>query len=172
MSSHNPGSYLLLLELSSSRTIQVGKLGSFLFPAGWYVYAGSALGGLEARVARHQRPSSVRRWHLDYLRAEAIIEDAVLFPGPGRRECELARALLAMPGASIPAPRFGASDCRCPTHLVRFSARPSLEFIAAASGGAPLARLANEDSRGWGQEHDQQDVEGRDGGDQRKVGYP
>lgn len=167
MSSHNPGSYLLLLELSSSRTIQVGKLGSFLFPAGWYVYAGSALGGLEARVARHQRPSSVRRWHLDYLRAEAVVRDAIPFPGPQRCECELARALLALPAASVLAPGFGASDCRCPTHLVYFAERPPLAAITAASGGRSRAALANEDSSGPSLEHHQQDVEGQDGGDQR-----
>ncbi|MCL4532378.1 MAG: GIY-YIG nuclease family protein [Actinobacteria bacterium] len=125
-----PGSYLLLLELAESREIEVGKLGVFSFPAGWYVYAGSAMSGIEQRVSRHLRPSAVRRWHLDYLRAYAPIREVLRFPGTERRECELATTLTRLPSATVPAPRFGASDCRCRTHLVYFAARPSLEEIS------------------------------------------
>ena len=124
-----PGSYLLLLELPEPLEIAVGKLGVFSFPKGWYVYAGSAMGGLEQRVGRHLRGSPVQRWHIDYLRALAPIRNALTFPGTERRECELAAAMLRLPGASVPAPRFGASDCHCHTHLVHFAARPSLEGI-------------------------------------------
>ncbi|MBI3980077.1 MAG: GIY-YIG nuclease family protein [Chloroflexi bacterium] len=129
MSERVPGSYLLLFELGEEATIRVGKLGTFSFPAGWYVYVGSALGGIEQRVARHLRPSPVRRWHLDYLRAVAPIREVRLFPGAGRRECGLAGAVLALPGAGIPAPRFGASDCRCPAHLAHFPSRPRLDEV-------------------------------------------
>ncbi len=125
-----PGSYLLVMELAEPREIQVGKLGVFAFPAGWYVYAGSALGGIEQRVNRHLRHSSVRRWHLDYLRAYAPIREVLRFPGTERRECELATTLMRLPGAMVPAPHFGASDCRCPSHLVHFAARPPLEEIS------------------------------------------
>lgn len=121
-----PGCYLLLLELERGRPIAVGRLGTFTFPAGWYVYAGSALGGLEQRVRRHLRPSAVRRWHVDYLRAEARVRGAWLLPGRERRECDLASAVLALPGASIPAPRFGASDCRCRAHLAHLPLAPAL----------------------------------------------
>jgi hypothetical protein len=31
-----------------------------------------------------------------------------------------------MPGASLPVPGFGASDCRCQTHLMRFGRLPAL----------------------------------------------
>jgi Uri superfamily endonuclease len=31
-----------------------------------------------------------------------------------------------MPGASIPLPGFGSSDCECDTHLFRFEAIPSI----------------------------------------------
>src|SRR5438477_607534 len=80
------GGDLLVLELDRPARIEVGRLGSFGFPAGWYVYAGSALGGLERRIGRHLRPSAVRRWHLDYLRAAAAIRDVLVFPGSERRE--------------------------------------------------------------------------------------
>ncbi|MBI2939275.1 MAG: GIY-YIG nuclease family protein [Chloroflexi bacterium] len=102
----------------------MGRLGTFHFPAGWYVYVGSAMGGLEQRVARHRHPSPIRRWHLDYLRAEAPVREVHLFPSPARRECDLARAVLALPFASVPVPRFGASDCRCPAHLAHFPGEP------------------------------------------------
>ena len=47
------GSYALVLRLPSRRKIQVGKLGLVEFPRGNYIYFGSPLGGLDARVARH-----------------------------------------------------------------------------------------------------------------------
>ncbi len=127
--SRTPGSYLLLMHLTEPREIAVGKLGSFTFPIGWYVYAGSALGGMEARVARHLRESQVRRWHLDYLRAFAPVVDVRLFPGSQRKECDFARRLMQLPGATIVVPGFGSSDCHCHSHLICFSSRPSLEDL-------------------------------------------
>lgn len=124
-----PGSYLLVLELERAATLRVGRLGNRCFPAGWYVYVGSALGGLAQRVARHLRASPVRRWHVDYLRAEAEIREVLLLPGVRRGECALAGAVLALPGASLPAPGFGASDCRCRAHLVHFALRPDLRLL-------------------------------------------
>ena len=128
-----PGSYLLLLELGQAKAIRVGRLGTFDFPQGWYVYVGSALAGLEQRASRHLRPALVQHWHLDYLRAEAPVREVHLFPSSCRQECDLARVLLSLPGASIPAPRFGASDCRCPAHLVHFEDYPALEAVFGLS---------------------------------------
>lgn len=122
-----PGAYALLMELDPDAIIPVGRLGTFEFPAGWYVYVGSALGGLDRRLRRHLRPSAIRHWHVDYLRAEAPIREIHVFPGRVRRECELARAIVALPGASIPVAGFGASDCRCRSHLAHFSGRPVLD---------------------------------------------
>ena len=53
------GTYALVLQLERQEEIAIGKLGTFTFPAGYYLYVGSALGpgGLEARLARH-RPST------------------------------------------------------------------------------------------------------------------
>lgn len=119
-----PGSYLLLLELPAAARLTVGRLGTIDFPPGWYAYAGSALGGLAGRVLRHLRGGSARHWHIDYLRAEATVRAVYCLAGPERRECELAAALRRLPGAAVPAPRFGASDCRCPAHLVHLPAPP------------------------------------------------
>lgn len=64
------GSYALVLRLPSRRNIQVGKLGLVEFPRGNYIYFGSALGGLDARVAWHLGNDKKLHWHADYLSAE------------------------------------------------------------------------------------------------------
>jgi len=68
--------YLLALWLSRPEIIAVGRLGPHLFPAGWYLYAGSARGPgrVTARVGRHARhvgASKRAHWHVDYLRERA-----------------------------------------------------------------------------------------------------
>lgn len=133
-----PGTYALILRLTRPTTITVGRLGWFRFPPGWYAYAGSARGpgGLAARLSRHLRVSKPLHWHVDYLRAHARPVAAWYTAGDERRECAWATALLGMDGASNPAPRFGASDCRCPTHLVHFAAPPDLASFARAVGEA------------------------------------
>lgn len=121
-----PGTYALLLRLDSPQRIQVGRLGEFPFPAGWYLYLGSARGpgGLAARLARHRRVSDKRfHWHIDYLRAVATPIEAWTVASDVRLECHWARAAATLPGATIVAPRFGASDCRCASHLYYFSHR-------------------------------------------------
>ncbi|MBN1976046.1 MAG: GIY-YIG nuclease family protein, partial [Anaerolineae bacterium] len=95
-------------------------MGCFCFSSGWYAYVGSAQGpgGLAARLARHLRPLKSLHWHIDYLRAQAQPVQAWYTTGTQKRECAWARALSSFPAASIPVPRFGASDCRCPAHLI------------------------------------------------------
>jgi Uri superfamily endonuclease len=114
------GTYALHLELERETVIPVGQLGTFRFPAGHYVYVGSALGsgGLTARLARHHRRDKRIRWHIDYVLAHARIVDVRVDESGQRLECTWARALLGMPGAQIVAPRLGSSDCACPSHLV------------------------------------------------------
>lgn len=45
-----------------------------------------------------------------------------------RTECLLAAAVGSLRGAAVAAPRFGASDCRCPSHLFYFKREPSVLF--------------------------------------------
>ena len=127
-----PGTYAPILKLGRTAAITVGQLGRFRFPAGWYAYAGSARGpgGLAARVSRHTRSPKPLRWHVDYLRACAYPIAAWHAVGTRKRECAWAKALAKLPGASVPVPRFGASDCRCPTHLFHFAAPPDLKTFA------------------------------------------
>jgi Uri superfamily endonuclease len=131
------GTYALTLRLSRPRTISIGRLGAFSFPAGWYAYAGSARGpgGLAARVGRHLQASKTRHWHIDYLRTHAKPVVIWYTTCTQSRECRWARALSQLPGASMPAPGFGASDCRCPAHLVLLPARPDRLVFAQLLDG-------------------------------------
>jgi len=124
------GAYCLLIRFRRRQRLRVGRLGVFDFPAGFYVYCGSALGGLAARLRRHVRKAKRLHWHIDYLLASpaARIVETRTYPSERRLECVLARAVLATPGARVAAPGFGSSDCRagCPAHLIYFPRRPAL----------------------------------------------
>jgi Uri superfamily endonuclease len=130
------GIYALILELSESRKLEIGRLGAFNFPAGFYVYLGSARGpgGLRGRLRRHLRGDGKCHWHIDYLAALAVVRGYVVLEfgmekaGFELTECAWSQALFATPNAAIPAPRFGASDCKsgCPAHLVHF---PDIRFL-------------------------------------------
>lgn len=112
------GSYVLLLRLKKRRCLTVGKLGAFEFPRGYYLYFGSAQGGLEGRIQRHLRADKKRHWHVDFLADVAPIVEASWVAGTERLECEWARTAVDLPDARVPAPGFGSSDCSCRTHLV------------------------------------------------------
>ena len=142
------GTYVLALRLDEARTISIGRLGEFDFPAGHYLYTGSALGpgGLGARLARHHRRLGHRkrpRWHVDYLREVAVWNRAWVRASSQRLECEWAERLRSLGGARIVAAGFGASDCRCPAHLVYVPVLPDDGWLATTLGAERL--LVEED---------------------------
>jgi Uri superfamily endonuclease len=143
----------LLVELAREKDIIVGKLGYIYFPKAFYAYVGSAMNGLETRLAHYLRDSEKPHWHIDYLLKQAKLQDIILCPsepfaschsepfapsviaseakqshsiqgklreeshraqGKLRVECFLAQAL-AKEFQFIP--NFGASDCKCKSHL-------------------------------------------------------
>lgn len=112
------GSYQLILHLPKVTVLQVGRLGTFLFPAGRYVYTGSALNGLEGRLARHRRQHKKLHWHIDYLVRHAQITNIKVFPTAQHIECALNQKVLKQPGTQVIVKGFGSSDCRCASHLV------------------------------------------------------
>jgi sugar fermentation stimulation protein A len=116
------GSYLLILESDRDRTLRVGKLGGGAFPKGFFIYVGSAMQHLEARIHRHQRLRKRLHWHVDHLRAKTrLIQD---FPirSADDLECELAESLSQISDWSHRG--FGCSDCDCDTHLFGFTTDP------------------------------------------------
>lgn len=123
------GNYILLLHLPADERLTIGKLGAFVFPAGWYAYVGSAFGagGLVGRLKHHLQPVEKPHWHIDYLRQVAQVEEIWLSPGRERREQEWVDLMLAIPGAMILVEGFGASDSVKESHLIYFDVRPLLE---------------------------------------------
>lgn len=113
------GSYALVLRLPFQRIVLVGKLGLVEFPRGHYIYFGSALGGLKARVGRHLRQQKKRHWHADYLGAEVPWEYAWQLADGQTWECVWASQAVELDEAESPVPGFGSSDCRCKSHLIR-----------------------------------------------------
>lgn len=136
-----PGTYILVIELLAGVRVRVGKLGLLDLAAGYYLYVGSALGGLAPRLARHLRATKRLHWHIDYLLPQGAIREIWYSVGSQRRECIWAERLAHTPGI-IPFPRrFGASDCHCPTHLFYSPARPALATFPSLPGEPPLHRL-------------------------------
>ena len=127
-----------MLRLPSRRKIQVGKLGLIEFPRGHYIYFGSALGGLDARVGRHLSREKKLHWHADYLSAEIPWEYAWQLADGKNWECDWAVSAAAREGVASPVPGFGSSDCRCPSHLVRVD--NAKEVLALLRGLSPQPR--------------------------------
>jgi len=125
------GAYVLILRLRQPCRLTIGRLGTFHFPAGYYLYAGSAPPRLLlARLERHRQKGKRPWWHIDYLTncSEATISGALVYRGSKPRECRLYRWVSRLPGAIKLIDGFGASDCRdsCRTHLVYFREQPPL----------------------------------------------
>jgi Uri superfamily endonuclease len=112
--------------------LRVGALGVKTFPPGTYIYVGSALNGLEARINRHIRTStrsSVRlHWHLDYLlrREETRLEEVWFKESEKREECLIASGVSVH---GFPVKGFGCSDCDCVSHLFRVEETAFLEAL-------------------------------------------
>ena len=117
------GIYVVLAELNHEQDVQVGKKKNFAFREGFYGYVGSALVNLEKRIARHIKPDKKLHWHIDYLLQTARVRAVIYAETAEKKECALARELIQ----KLPSIKgFGASDCKCPSHL--FFSRDSAEF--------------------------------------------
>lgn len=125
------GTYILVLHLADAAQITVGKRGTFAFPAGWYAYVGSAFGagGLRGRLKHHLTPVNNPHWHIDYLRTVATVRHVWGIVSETVYEHRLAAVLATLPGASLPAPRFGASDCQCAAHLIHMGQRSEIKAL-------------------------------------------
>jgi Uri superfamily endonuclease len=148
-SRNSSGSYVLVLRLRSAIRLTVGSLGEREFPAGFYAYCGSALGGFRPRLLRHVSRKKTARWHVDYLTNKAAVASIVIFESKKKLECALASALGQRAAGMA---RFGCSDCDCTSHL--FFA-PSEEEIMTAVDDAidrvrePSTVLARRDIAGY-----------------------
>jgi sugar fermentation stimulation protein A len=112
---HDRGSYILVLSLPEDRFLDVGRAGRLFFRKGFYLYAGSAMTNLTARMARHVRTRKWFHWHIDWLRSVAKVHAVLPIRSSSRLECTIAQALAAHAAWSIPG--FGCTDCGCASHL-------------------------------------------------------
>ena len=122
-----PGTYALILSSKVEKPVNIGKLGTFKLEPGFYVYVGSAFGpgGLQARIKHHIHHSGRPHWHLDYLRPALSVCEIWYNYDQTRREHQWATVHLQNRGSILPLPGFGASDCRCPSHLFFYQSKPS-----------------------------------------------
>ena len=116
MAAENPNlvTYQLTIELPQERIISIGRLGQFIFPAGNYLYTGSARRHLVSRVKRHLSKDKKLHWHIDYLLAVEGAEVTAVHLSE-KTECECNRAVKGI----VLAAGFGSSDCKekCGSHL-------------------------------------------------------
>jgi Uri superfamily endonuclease len=112
-------------------------LGLVEFLRGHYIYFGSALGGLKARVDRHLRQEKMLHWHADYLSAEVPWEYAWQLADGRRWECVWAASAAGREGVGSPVPGFGSSDCRCVSHLVRVDNAKQVRALLSSLSPAP-----------------------------------
>ena len=108
------GNYILFLQLSKEQIIIIGKLSGINFSRGFYAYVGSAMGGIKTRLGSHLNRGGRRHWHIDYLAEKAQIKAVIIYETEHNSECALAQALGSQ---FVSIQGFGASDCRCQSHL-------------------------------------------------------
>ncbi|TWU32388.1 hypothetical protein S225a_17800 [Candidatus Brocadiaceae bacterium S225] len=118
------GIYNLIINLSKKKEIKIGRLGTFVFPKGFYVYTGSAQSGLDKRINRHLSSNKKFHWHIDYLLSHAKVIKVVRYVGR-KDECKLNNVTGQRAGAVQVVKKFGSSDCNCVTHLYYFENVPT-----------------------------------------------
>ncbi len=119
------GAYVLHLRVTRDLRLTVGALGDVSFPAGRYLYVGSARKGIAKRTERHRLVASGKRagarWHIDSLLVCREVRLIRIEPFPGLTECTLSERIARTGNVDAPAPGFGATDCAsgCAAHLYR-----------------------------------------------------
>ncbi len=117
------GVYTLLIRLPHNVELRIADQRRE-FKSGYYVYTGRAMRGLSQRLKRHMRASKTAHWHVDRLLEQGkIVDIQVEFTDNPLRECSVAGETGDWKGAEI-VRGFGASDCRCSSHLTFFARRP------------------------------------------------
>jgi Uri superfamily endonuclease len=142
------GTYILLVELPSPISIEVGRLGAISFDAGVYAYVGSALGpgGLAARLGRYAAGPTGKHWHIDYLLEHAEVRGALVNTNGARLECSWSAWVEARTQTATAG--FGSSDCHCTSHLYFVGDNEEGEEIIRAAGCELKASALSEVNNG------------------------
>lgn len=108
--------YRLFLRVPEDKTITVGKLGTFLFKKGVYIYVGSAKKNIARRLERHLKKEKTDRWHIDYVRKHGDLFYYETFQY--KNECDLVHETIHAFNGICPYRKLGSSDCSCFSHLI------------------------------------------------------
>lgn len=124
------GVYVMVLSNSEDRELTIGGLGTIFFKNGYYLYVGSGMNNLFARIEYHRRKKKKQHWHIDYLSDSFAITAVLPIVTEERMECSLAGAVASLGYRCVTG--FGSSDCSCPGHLYYAESNPlhSERFIA------------------------------------------
>lgn len=114
------GTYCLIINLKEKATIKIGSLGKIDFDKGAYIYIGSAMNSLNARIKRHLSDDKKLHWHIDYLLKDknSEIVDVIFTISTNKLECKLSEFINKKSDNKID--KFGSSDCNCESHLYYF----------------------------------------------------
>ena len=112
----NHTTYRLFINLPVDQTITVGKLGTFLFKKGIYIYVGSGKKNITHRMKCHLTKEKKNRWHIDYVREHGDVFYYETFEN--KEECVLANETIRTFNGQCPYPKVGSSDCHCFSHLI------------------------------------------------------
>ncbi len=112
------GIYILQIRVNREFSKKIGSLGMVRFERGIYLYIGSAQNSLESRIQRHRSRRKKKFWHIDYLLNSRYVKISDVFFKRSRKfmECRIANILNKM---GKPVLKFGCSDCKCKSHLIR-----------------------------------------------------
>lgn len=114
------GTYNLIIHQREDMHIKVGAIGEDIeFKEGYYIYIGSAMNSLTARIKRHLKKEKKIHWHIDYLLKyeNNTIEEVLFNISDEKIECKLAQQI-SKKGQDID--KFGSTDCNCNSHLIYF----------------------------------------------------
>ena len=116
------GCYCLIINLDETSEIEIGKLGKVNFNNGYYIYVGSAMNSLKARINRHLSYDKKIHWHIDYMlkNDNAEISEVIYNVSDKKIECMLSQ-LISQKSEGIE--NFGCSDCNCESHLYYFKTK-------------------------------------------------
>lgn len=127
------GTYCLIIGNYKTSSLKIGNLyEDHKFKKGFYVYIGSAMNSLVARINRHLSDEKKLHWHIDYLlkNESSEIRDVLFNVSDKKIECDLA-STIALNGEEVP--KFGCSDCNCNSHLIYFKRkRDAMNSIKSA----------------------------------------
>lgn len=107
--------YILILQLKSDLSINIGSLGLINFKKGYYIYIGSAKRNINSRVERHLKREKKLHWHIDYLTNNKSFEIKFVYLIENYKECEISK--IFNQDSFIFIKNFGSSDCKCKSHL-------------------------------------------------------